>query len=207
VTRFLFIRHGAHDLLFNRIAGRQPGVHINEAGRQQAEQLATRLSSLPIDAIYSGPLERVRETAEPVCRRLNLPLQIAEEFTEIDPGEWTNRTFAELQTISGWSDFNVFRSCTSAPGGESMLDVQTRVARKLCELRSRHQFVAIFSHGDVIRGIVTLVLGMPLDLFLRIEIDPASLTLIEFGENFARVLFLNVPCEATPLEFAVGRAW
>jgi probable phosphoglycerate mutase len=73
-------------------------------------------------------------------------------------------------------------------------------------LRSRHQFVTIFSHGDVIRAIVTLVLGMPLDLFLRIEIDPASLTLIEFGENFARVLFLNLPCEAAPLEFRAERA-
>src|SRR5215212_9816 len=207
MTRFLFIRHGAHDLLFNRIAGRQTGVHINDAGRMQAEQLATRLSRLPIDAIYCGPRERARETAEPVSRRLNLPLQIADEFTEIDPGEWSNRTFAELQNVSGWSDFNVFRSCTSAPGGESMLDVQARVARKLCELQSRNQFVAIFSHGDVIRAIVTLVLGIPLDLFLRIEIDPASLTLIEFGENFARVLFLNLPCEASPLELPAARAW
>src|SRR5215212_658666 len=117
MTRFLFIRHGAHDLLFNRIAGLQADVHINEAGRKQAEQLATRLSRLPIDAIYSGPLERARETAEPLCRALNLPLQIAEEFTEIDPGEWVNRTFAELNDISGWSDFNSFRSCTTAPGG------------------------------------------------------------------------------------------
>jgi probable phosphoglycerate mutase len=207
MARFLFIRHGAHDLLFDRIAGRQAGVHINEAGCKQAEQLATRLSRLPIDAIYSGPLERARETAEPVCRALNLPLQIADEFTEIDPGEWVNRTFTELREVSGWSDFNTFRSCTAAPGGESMLEVQLRVMRKLRELRAEHQFVAIFSHGDVIRAIVTLVLGMPLDLFLRIEIDPASLTLLEFRENFARVLFLNVPCEATPLEFSVGRGW
>lgn len=207
MTRFLFIRHGAHDLLFKRIAGRQPDVHLNEEGRRQAEQLAPRLSRLPIDAIFSGPLERARETAEPVCRALNLPLQIAEEFTEIDPGEWTNRTFEELQNVSGWSDFNTFRSCTTAPGGESMLEVQVRVVRKLRELSARHQFAVVFSHGDVIRAIVTLVLGMPLDLFLRIEIDPASLTLIEFGENFARVLFLNLPCEATPLEFPAGRAW
>src|SRR4051794_29794340 len=109
MARFLFIRHGAHDLLFNRIAGRQAGVHLNEAGRRQAEELATRLGRLPIDAIYSGPLERARETADPVCGALNLPLQIAEEFTEIDPGDWVNRTFAELQDISGWSDFNTFR--------------------------------------------------------------------------------------------------
>jgi broad specificity phosphatase PhoE len=199
MTKFLFIRHGAHDLLFNRIAGRQAGVHLNELGRQQAEQLAERLPALRINAIYSGPLERARETAEPMCRRLNLPLQIAEEFTEIDPGEWVNRTFEELAEISGWSDFNVFRSCTAAPGGESMLEVQVRVLRKLHELRKQHQFVAIFSHGDVIRAILALVLGMSLDLFLRIEVDPASLSLIELSENCARVRFLNLPCESSPL--------
>ncbi|HEV3410463.1 MAG TPA: histidine phosphatase family protein [Chthoniobacterales bacterium] len=199
MTKFLFIRHGAHDLLFKRIAGRQAGVHLNELGREQAAQLAERLSQLSIEAIYSGPLERARETAEPICRRLNLPLQIADEFTEIDPGEWANRTFEELAQISGWSDFNVFRSCTAAPGGESMLEVQVRVVRKLHELRKPHQFVAIFSHGDVIRAIAALVLGMPLDLFLRIEIDPASMTLIEMSENFARVRFLNLPCEGAPL--------
>ncbi|MCA1660546.1 MAG: histidine phosphatase family protein, partial [Verrucomicrobiaceae bacterium] len=113
-----------------------------------------------------------------------------------------NRTFQELQEITGWSDFNVFRSCTAAPGGESMLQVQVRVLRKLHELRKQHQFVAIFSHGDVIRAIAALVLGMPLDLFLRIEIEPASTTLIEMSENFARVRFLNLPCESAPLQLS-----
>jgi broad specificity phosphatase PhoE len=91
------------------------------------------------------------------------------------------------------------------PGGESMLEVQTRVMRKLYELRDKHQFVAIVTHGDVIRAIVTLVLGMPLDLIHRIEIDPASLTLIELGTDFARVRLLNDPCESTPLRLPATR--
>lgn len=200
VTNFLFIRHGAHDYLGHAIAGRLPGVHLNELGRAQADHVAEKLSLLPIDAIYSGPLERVRETAEPICRRFDLPLQIADEFTEIGVGEWQDRQFAELNEIALWKRFNVFRSSTGSPDGELMLEVQVRVVRKLIELRGRHRFVVIVSHGDVIRCAMSHFLEMHLELFHRVEIDSASLSLIEFGEDFARVRLLNAPSSGSPLE-------
>ena len=204
-TNFLFIRHGAHDLLGKRIAGRQPGVHLNALGKEQAERLGERLSLLPLDAVYSGPLERVRETAEPICRHFGLPLQVAEEFTEVDFGDWTNWTFEELANVSQWRQFNSFRSTTAAPNGELMLQIQARVLRKLTELRAAHQFVAIVSHGDVIRATLAHLLGVHLDSFHRIEIDPASLSLVEIGDDFVKVRLLNAPHDGSPLQLPAVR--
>jgi probable phosphoglycerate mutase len=204
-TNFLFIRHGAHDYLGRAIAGRLPGVHINDLGRSQAEHLAEKLSLLPVDAIYSGPLERVRETADPICRRFNLPLEVAEEFTEIGVGEWQDRPFTELSQLPLWKQINTFRSSTQFPGGELMLEVQVRALRKLNELRGKHQFVVIVTHGDVVRAVMAHFLGMHLDLFLRIEIDPASLSLLEYGDDYAIVRLLNSPSSGSPLELPAVR--
>lgn len=197
-TNFLFVRHGAHDYLGRAMAGRIAGVHLNEFGRQQADHLAEKLSQLPIDAVYSGPLERVRETAEPIARKFDLPLQVDEAFNEIAVGEWEDRDFAELGEEPLWRRFNSFRSSTAPAGGELMLEVQARALRKLDELRG-HQFVVIVSHGDVIRAVMAHFLGTHLDLFFRIEIDPASLSLLEFGEDFAAVRLLNAPSTGSPL--------
>jgi broad specificity phosphatase PhoE len=192
MTSFLLVRHTAHDFLTRGvIAGRQPGVHLNAVGREKAAQLAESLSILPIEAIYCGPLERARETAEPLARKLDQTLHIAVEFDEIDPGDWTNRTFAELDRLPEWQRWNTFRSSTTPPNGEPMLDVQRRAVGKISVLRDRHRFVAIFSHGDVIRAVVAHFLGLHIDLYARLEIDPGSLSLIELSENWVRVRFVN----------------
>ena len=205
MANFLFIRHGAHDYLGRAIAGDLPGVHLNERGRTEAEHLVAKLSLLPIDAIYSGPLERVRETAEPLCAARDLPLQLADEFTEIAFGGWADRSFTELANEQHWAYYNSFRSSVTAPGGELMLEVQARVVRKLTELRDRHEFVVVFTHGDVIRTAFAHFLGVHLDLFQRIEVDPASLSLLELGENFVSVRLLNAPSAGSPLELPAVR--
>ncbi|CAA9223083.1 MAG: hypothetical protein AVDCRST_MAG42-678 [uncultured Chthoniobacterales bacterium] len=200
MANFLFIRHGAHDYLGRAIAGSRPGVHLNEIGRQQAEHLVDKLSLLQIGAIYSGPLERVGETAEPLCRARDLPLQVADEFTEIGLGGWTDRAFTDLAAEQLWGHYNSFRSSTTAPEGELMLEVQARVVRKLTELRREQELVVIVTHGDVIRTAFAHFLGVHLDLFHRIEIDPASLSLLELGDNFVHVRLLNAPSTGSPLE-------
>jgi probable phosphoglycerate mutase len=180
-------------------------VHLNSLGQEQAEHLAERVSRLPIEAVFSGPLERVQETAAPIARRFNLQVQTAEEFTEFDTGEWTNRSFTELAEIPLWRQFNSFRSATRPPGGELMLEVQVRVLQKMREIREQHQFVAIVTHGDVIRAAAAHFLGMQLDLFLRIEFDPASLSIIEWGDDFAHVRLLNAPGEGSALVLPASR--
>ena len=205
MANFLFIRHGAHDYLGRAIAGRKAGVRLNELGRQQAAHLPDKLSLLSINAIYSGPLERVRETAEPLCQRRQLPLQIDDAFTEVNVAEWEDRPFTDLAKEPLWQRFNSFRSSTSAEGGELMLEVQARALRKLNELRAQHEFVVIVTHGDVVRAVMAHFLGMHLDLFFRIEIDPASLSLLELGDDFAVVRLLNAPSTGSPLELPAVR--
>jgi broad specificity phosphatase PhoE len=192
MTRFLLVRHTAHDFLTNgMIAGRQPGVHLNQLGREQARRLADSLALLPIDAIYCGPLERVRETAEPLAQKIRQPLHIAPEFDEVNAGDWTNRSFADLDQLPEWQRWNNFRGSTLPPNGELMLEVQRRAVAKILSLRDQHGFIAIFSHGDVIRGVVAHFLGLHVDLFARLEIDTGSLSLIELSRASVRLRCVN----------------
>jgi probable phosphoglycerate mutase len=191
VSTFLLIRHGETDFVGKRLAGRMPGVHLNTAGRAQVARLAEALTSSGIEAVYSGPLERAQESAAPLCERLGLACQIADEFNEIDFGDWTNCTFAELESQPLWQRFNSDRGKTAPPNGELMLEVQARALRKLEELRSVHQTVAIVSHCDVIRSVVVHALGMPIDLLLRVDIDPASVSVIELNDWGSRVRLIN----------------
>lgn len=200
MTQFLFVRHGAHDLLARGvIAGRQPGIHLNALGKQQAETIAKRLSVLPIDAIYSSPLERARETAAPLAATLGLPLHTAYEFNEIEFGAWTNCAFAELERDPQWQQWNSFRSNGIAPGGESMLSVQARALAKIAELRALHGLVVIFTHGDIVRAVLAHFLGVHLDLFQRMHVPPASASLVEFDAQFVRVRFMNANLAGTEL--------
>ena len=205
LTHFLLIRHAAHDYVGRAVAGRKAGVHINAHGHQEAEQLATALARLPIDAVYSGPLERVRETAEPLCRALKISLNIDAAFDEFDVGEWTGRTFADLDGDELWRRFNSARSSTRAPGGELMLEVQARVTGKMSALRGQHRCVAIVTHGDVVRAALTHFLRMDIDAYAQIEIDPASISLIEWWDDFARVRMMNAPAAAAETINAVVR--
>ena len=191
MSTFYLIRHGLTDAVHERISGRTPGVHLNAAGQAQAEELAKRLSGLGIAAVFSGPLERVREMAAPLCQQLGLQLETTAAFDEVDFGEWTNRTFEELRGEPHWHRFNSFRSSVAPPGGELMLEVQARAVAKLEELRSRHDVVAIVSHGDVIRGIVAHFLGLPLDFIHRLQIDPASITILQLEDWGPKLRLIN----------------
>ena len=193
MTRFLLIRHAATDSVGKRLSGRTPGVHLNEEGRVQAQKLAERLAHLPVAAIYSSPLERAVETAAPVEKLLQIRNVTAEDFLEIEFGEWTNCAFGELAGQPQFRRFNLFRSCTRIPGGELMLEAQLRMVAGLEKLRTRHpdQLVAVISHSDLIKASVAYYAGIHLDMFQRIEISPASVSIVEIGEDNARILLLN----------------
>lgn len=195
VTTFLLIRHALCDPVGRSIAGRQPGIHLNDTGRGQASRLAERLEGLSLEAIYSSPLERAQETAEPIGRAKGLPVQTVEAWNEIDFGEWTGRALHDLEPLPEWKRFNSSRSSCTIPGGENMADVLGRVLRDLDRLRCLHpaqgSCVAVVSHGDVLRTLVAHVLGIPLDFFQRLEISPASVTSLEISGQVPRVLLLN----------------
>ncbi len=193
MTTFLLIRHGANDFIGNTLVGRRPGVSLNDEGRRQAERLADRLAHLPIAAIYSSPLERTRETAVPLAERLGLPVTVCDGIHEIDPGDWTGLTITELRAAPGWEAYNAYRAGTRCPNGELLLDVQARFVTALERLRHDHpdQTVALFSHADPIRIALAYYIGMPLDHVLRLDIAPASVSILALDDRGPRVLRVN----------------
>ena len=197
MTTFLLIRHAMCDPVGRSIAGRAPGVHLNELGRAQAERLAQRLAGVPLDAVYTSPLERARETAEPLARRLGLAVRVVEALGELDFGDWTGRALAELDALGDWRRFNALRSITGAPGGELMLEVQARVVRALEAMRREHPDgrCAVVSHGDVVRGAIAHYAGVPLDFLQRLEVGPASVSVLRVTETEVAVRAINLADE------------
>jgi probable phosphoglycerate mutase len=193
VTTFVLVRHGAHDLIGTKLVGRSSEVHLNAAGIEQADRLAAKLACARIDAVYSSPLARALETAKPIAARLGQPVEPAEPINEFDFGEWTGKSFCDLEGAPAWRMFNVFRSGTPAPNGESMLDVQARIVGFMNALRDQRpdgRFVLV-SHGDVIRAAILHLLGLPLDLFDRIVIGLGSLSTVVIEPYGPRIVGLN----------------
>ena len=192
-TRILLIRHASVDAIGRRIVGRMPGVHLNARGREEAEKLVSRLEGIEVDAIYSSPLERTRETAEVLVGARKMEVFICEAATEIDFGEWTGKSFSELDEIPEWHRFNECRGQVRIPGGESMLDVQQRMVKGIEELCDRHQgkSVSVFSHGDPIRVAIAHYAGMAVDFMQRLIVEPASVSAVDIDPCGPRILALN----------------
>jgi probable phosphoglycerate mutase len=193
MTRFLLIRHATTDSVGKRLSGRTAGVYLNEAGRAEAARLSEQLASVSIDAIYTSPLERTIETAGFITR--NRPLSAIEndDFLEMNFGDWTNATFEELDKLPLFRHFNTFRSAARIPGGETMLEAQTRMItgiEKLCRMHI-NETVAIVSHSDMIKATIAYYSGVHLDLFQRIEVSPASVSIIEIGSDYASIKLVN----------------
>ena len=193
MTTFLLVRHGETDAVGKSIMGWRPGWHLNAAGRAEVRVLAERLRKLPVRVVYTSPLERAIETAAEIARPHGLEPQPIAEFGEFHAGEWEGKTFAELADRDDWRSFNQFRSGTRAPGGELMIETQARMVRLLESLSKLHadEMAAVVSHGDPLRSVVAYYLGIPLDLMLRFEIQPASVSVLQLADWGARVLCIN----------------
>ena len=191
--RLLLIRHAHHDYIGKAIAGWLPGVSLSEFGRTQAAALPKRLARSGVSAIYSSPLERARETAAPLAAALGMEVEIRDGLREMNFGEFTGRMMAELDMNPLWHRFNLSRGNTRAPGGEPMLETQARMVAELEGIRHENPdgVGAVFSHGEVIRAAVMHYAGIPLDLYQRIEIYPASMSMIELFVHGPRIVRLN----------------
>ena len=192
MTVFHLLRHG-EPAIFGRLNGRLPGVGLSEKGRAEAAAQAGRLAGEKIEAIYSSPLQRTRETAEIVAERLGLPVQDREDVIEIDYGDWTGLTFDQIRRDERWQMWSRSRSIAAIPGGESWRQVHERVVGALFNLRQAHPegSLVIVSHGDVIRAAMLFALGMPLDFYHRIEVATASLSTMRIDANGIRVIAIN----------------
>lgn len=193
MTRFLLIRHAVTDAVGHHFSGRQPGVPLNAAGLVQAQHLARRLAPVSLAAVYTSPLERTLQTATPIAQAHDLTPINCDDFLELDLGEWTGQPFTALHDDPQFHLFNAFRSNTRVPGGELMLEAQTRIVAGLARLAARHPqaTVAVVSHSDLLKAAVAYYAGIPLDLFQRLEISPASVSTLELYPETARLTGLN----------------
>ena len=193
MTTFHLIRHAHYSLLGRVLAGRTPGHSLSDQGRAQAAALAEMLAEVPIVAVHSSPMERTRETAAVIAASLGLEVTIEDDLNEIDYGDWTATSFEALQSQPMWRFYNRFRSTAPIPKGETMLAVQARAFAVVQRLRRTDGHVVLVSHADIIKAILAHLLGMPLDLSLRLDITPASRSVVRIFDEDVRVLGVNLP--------------
>lgn len=186
----ILLRHGRSTAnTSGLLAGRTPGVDLDEQGRTQAEALPGRLRELPLAAFVSSPLLRCRQTVRPLATALpELPEHVEERITECDYGDWSGRKLAELvEQEPLMKTVQQHPSAAAFPGGESMRAMQARAVDAVRDWNARiedeHGADAIYlmcAHGDVIKSVVADALGMHLDLFQRVSVGPCSLTVIRY---------------------------
>lgn len=193
-TTILLVRHGQTPTTGRVLPGRAPGLHLADDGVRQAELAAERIAALPhVDAVYSSPLERARQTAAPIARARGLRTRAVKGLLECDFGDWTGAELKRLMKLSEWQTVQRAPSTFRFPGGESFTEMQTRMVTTLDELRRRHPggTIVCVSHADTIKAAVAHALGTHLDLFQRIVISPASISAIAWGHAGPIVLAVN----------------
>jgi probable phosphomutase (TIGR03848 family) len=193
VTLLLLVRHGHTPTAGRILTGWAKGVHLSERGREQAEALVRRLEKIPIDAIYSSPLERCRETAAPLAKARGLPVRLRRDLLEVDYGEWSGRSIRQLARTRAWRAVQDAPSAVRFPGGETLRGVQARAVDAVRAIAEAHPegCVAVITHADVVRLALAGLLGIPLDLYQRLAIDPGSLSVVALADARVKVLRVN----------------
>ena len=197
----ILVRHGRSTAnTAGVLAGRAPGVHLDDAGVRQAVAVGERLAGVRLAAAVTSPLERCRETCKEITARQAAPLRASsdKQLSECDYGEWQGRALKELAKEKLWKTVQAQPSAAAFPGGESMRAMQDRavaaVRRHDARVAAEHGDDAVWvavSHGDVIKSILADALGTHLDLFQRIHVDPASVSVVRYTEARPFVLGTN----------------
>jgi len=202
----LLIRHGENDYTKkHKLAGHLPGVHLNERGQKQAQDLAQTLKDAPLKAIYSSPLERAMETATPIAEMHGLKVVQEIGLIETNVGKWQGRSLASLRLTRNWKVVQQAPSRAQFPEGETFYQCQTRVAQaldKICVTHKPHDIIACIFHADPIKLAVAHYTGLPLDNFQKLSCETGSVTALMIGEMGAQLLWLN---RRPPFELSFGQ--
>ncbi len=193
-TLVLFVRHGQTSTTGKVLPGRAPGLHLADSGRSQADAVADRIAALKrVDAVYTSPLERARETAAPIAAARQLKVTVDKGLLECDFGDWTGQELKALNKLPEWKTVQRYPSGFRFPNGESFAEMQTRIVDTVALLVERHRggVVVAVSHADPIKAAVAHALGTHLDLFQRIVISTCSVTAIAYTDTGPMVLTVN----------------
>ena len=191
------VRHCTTNDVGRVLTGRRAGVPLSAEGRAHATRVAQDIVARDsVAAIYTSPRQRTRETAEVIADRLGLTVEVAEALDEVDFGDWSGRSFAELDGDAEWRHWNAARSRARAPGGETMGEAVARVVAFVGSVAASRPAgpVMCVTHCDIIRGVIAHHLGLDLDRLLRFEVDPGSVSTIVVGDWGGKVTMVNRGC-------------
>jgi probable phosphomutase (TIGR03848 family) len=199
VTTVILLRHGRSSAnTAGVLAGRTPGVELDDTGRGQAWALAQRLKPVPLAAVVTSPLTRCQQTIEPLLAGRELSAQVEDELAEVDYGDWTGRELKVLGKESLWRVVQAHPSAAVFPGGEGLAGMQARsvaaVRAHNAKVTAEHGPGSVWlacSHGDVIKAVLADALGMHLDAFQRILVDPCSISVVHYTETRPFVSRMN----------------
>ncbi|AQP51894.1 MSMEG_4193 family putative phosphomutase [Tessaracoccus flavescens] len=200
MTKVVLIRHGRSTANAQGIlAGRAPGISLDDVGRRQAGRLGELFAEVQIAAAYTSPIQRCRETAE----LAGFPdAEPVDDITECDYGTWTGAKLESLHTEEVWGDIQAAPSRVSFPEGESMMEMFQRTTAMVRELAARHaetETVLVFSHGDPIKAVLADAFGMRLDDFQRIHVSPAGISIIDYRGDRPFVMCVNAGDDPTSM--------
>ena len=196
-TLVIYVRHGRTPTTGARLPGRAPGLHLSDKGRRQAEAVAARLAEAAagypgkgVAAVYTSPMERTRA---PIARALGLRVRTARGLNECQFGSWTGRRLGDLAKLKAWATVQGQPSTFRFPGGESFAEMQARITGQVVELVALHpgRTIVCVSHADPIKAALASALGTPLDLFQRIVVGPASVSMVLHTPERPMVLTVN----------------
>jgi broad specificity phosphatase PhoE len=189
------IRHGHNNYVKKGLlAGRLPGVHLNDQGRADVAALAEALKDIPLKAVYSSPLDRAMETAQIVAELHDLIVVKRPNLIETALGDWEGKSVKRLSRDKRWRQLQEQPSQFQFPGGEWMVDQQARLVREvhaLCALHKTKDHFAVVGHADPLKLIIAYFIGLPLDSFQRLVMDTASASTLEFGPGGTRLQRMN----------------
>ena len=196
MTTVVLVRHGLTSMTGPVLAGWTPGLHLDERGTKQAEAVAERLRPVPFDAIVSSPLDRCLDTAGHIAQGREAEVQVEDRLGECRYGDWTGRPLKELAKDPLWKVVQNHPSAVVFPGpeGEPLRETQNRAVAAVRDWNARLGDAATWlacSHGDVIKAVVADAMGLHLDQFQRIAIDPCSVTVIRYTELRPFVVRVN----------------
>jgi probable phosphomutase (TIGR03848 family) len=196
MTTVVLVRHGLTAMTGPVLAGWTPGLHLDERGRKQAAAVAERLRPVRFDALVSSPLDRCLDTAAVIAEGREQQVQVDDRIGECRYGDWTGRPLKELTKDPLWKVVQQHPSAAVFPGpeGEPLRETQNRAVAAVrawnATLGPDATWLAC-SHGDVIKAVVADALGLHLDQFQRILVDPCSVTVIRYTETRPFVVRVN----------------
>jgi probable phosphomutase (TIGR03848 family) len=194
LTTVLLVRHGQTPTTGSTLPGRAPGLNLADTGVEQARRAAERIAELAnVDAVYSSPLERARQTAGPIATALGTRAAVVKGLVECDFGDWTGRDIKQLVKLPEWQTVQHAPSTFRFPNGESFAEMQHRMVTTIDDLRARHPggTIVCVSHADPIKSLVAHAVGTHLDLFQRIVISTCSVTALAWGNGAPLALTVN----------------